>query len=181
METQHTWMTLLKDLFGVDLSKTPDVAKRWIDLLRQGVNTNTDELCDVLIWVSDQPDRKNRRPDCESLKIWVKWYRKMMSAQRGMYGVSTDQGRLNRIKSTIKQAGTELERWNIMCSPEHYIERNSSGALARILSKPMNSHPVFSYHSCMICFCSLDAIFSSNQSRQAGAMVHITLPCRSSR
>ena len=83
------------------------------------------ELCSAIRFAQanrKKDDRQfNKKPDIETLEIWVKWYRKHRKEERtGTMSERSQDGFLAMLKSKMLNAKSHMDRWNILCQPTHY-------------------------------------------------------------
>ena len=117
------WAKAVREYFGVYMSH-----QRAIDWLafweEEGLRVNnTSEILEAIKFARRQnAQRKDGREWMEQIAMWIRWYRKEQAANRrgGAYSVDTPEGFLNAVWGRMLDAQTHLDRWNIICSPEHY-------------------------------------------------------------
>jgi len=121
---EYSWDVLLRDYFKMTLDE--EALKRWPVLISEDLGGVTEsELCSAIRFAQANrrsDDRKyNKKPDVETLEIWVKWYRKNRRQERdGTLSASTQEGFIAMLKSKMLNAASHMNRWNILCQPKHY-------------------------------------------------------------
>ena len=124
MNVDVSWNVLLHDYFKMNLDAGE--INRWPMLISEDLGGVTEsELCSAIRFAQANrrnDDRQyNKKPDIETLEIWVKWYRKNRRMERdGTLSACTQDGFIAMLKGRILNAGSNMERRNILCDPQIY-------------------------------------------------------------
>ena len=123
MTTEQTWYQVLEDFYGTKL--TDEKATRWINWMKdEKMNITGEELKRVLLWVHRRlPGDEKKYPTVSHLISWVRWYRKEAAAA-GRRRPGMPDPTIARIRQHMLEAKDHRQRWNIMCSPDRYIDED---------------------------------------------------------
>lgn len=138
-----SWTAIMQDWHGI-IFKT-ETAERWEKWLQAEVDATAEDMAKALYWASKTQDFKfnsARAPTVAEYIMVIRWYRKEQAAGRrgGAYTEDSKEGFINAVWGRMVAANSMLDRWNAMCSPEHYCGMRRSTTADECVELEQRAH-----------------------------------------